>query len=279
VTTEVGPVDASPLLSATLLRGQAQSKANAACTTGTDLSYGLGYAANVGLISGVLGSPALSTSAATPDRSVSQSRSHTFLVPQEGASSPIRKFGLASETRQTIAPVTFFKGLPNEFTLEFAGEWVLRTVADGKTGKVHYGPGDVSPSTPLLRVLDKTGAPLASATIKEVTTQMLLGPTFTLIFRSLLWPGLSGPTSFHVTLLLVRVSADGFAESTVHTMPGSAVIVSTTFSFVRTQSLGLVTLTVQVKSSPGPTTFLSVFLRSPMPHSIPPAGTFVAFSM
>jgi hypothetical protein len=177
VTTEVGPVTADPLLSATLLRGQAQSKANAACTTGTDLSYGLGYAANVGLISGALGSPALSTSAATPDRSVSQSRSHTFLVPQEGASSPIRKFGLASETRQTIAPVTFFKGLPNEFTLEFAGEWVLRTVADGKTGKVHYGPGDVSPSTPLLRILDATGAPLASAPIKEVTTQMLLGPT------------------------------------------------------------------------------------------------------
>src|SRR5688572_8394587 len=73
VTTEVGPVDASPLLSATLLRGQAQSKANAACTTGTDLSYGLGYAANVGLTSGLLGSPALSTSAAPPDRSVSQS--------------------------------------------------------------------------------------------------------------------------------------------------------------------------------------------------------------
>lgn len=177
VTTEVGPVNVDPLLTASLLRGQAQSKANAACTTGTDLSYGLGYAANVGLISGALGSPALATSAATPERSVSQSRSHTFLVPQEGASSPIRKFGLASETRQTIAPVTFFKGQANEFTLEFAGEWVLRTVADGKSGKVHYGPGDVSPSTPILRILDKSGAPLASAPITEITTQMLLGPT------------------------------------------------------------------------------------------------------
>jgi uncharacterized repeat protein (TIGR01451 family) len=177
VTTEVGPVAADPLLNASLLRGQAQSKANAACTTGTDLSYGLGYAANVGLISGVLGSPALSTSAATPDRSVSQSRSHTFLVPQEGAPSPIRKFGLASETRQTIAPVTFFKGLTNEFTLEFAGEWVLRTVADGKTGKVHYGPGNVSPETPILRILDKAGQPLSSAgALATVTTQQLLGP-------------------------------------------------------------------------------------------------------
>ena len=49
VTTQVGPVNVDPIVSASLLRGQAQSKANAACTTGTDLSYGLGYAADLGL--------------------------------------------------------------------------------------------------------------------------------------------------------------------------------------------------------------------------------------
>ena len=158
-TTEVRSVNVDPLVSASLLRGQAQSKANAACTTGTDLSYGLGYAADLGLITATgLGSPFVSSTATGPDRAVQQSRSHTFLVPQEGASSPIRKFGLASETRQTIAPVTFFKGQPQEFTLEFAGEWVLRTVADGKTGKVFYGPGTVSPDVPLLRIL-RPGAP------------------------------------------------------------------------------------------------------------------------
>ena len=177
VTKEVGPVNVDPLLSASLLRGQAQSKANAACTTGTDLSYGLGYAASLGLISGALGSPALGTAAATPDRSVSQSRSHTFLVPQEGTSSPIRKFGLASETRETIAPVTFFKGQPQQFTLEFAGEWVLRTTADGKTGKVFYGPGNVTPETPILRILDAAGNALPSAgPLANITTQQLLGP-------------------------------------------------------------------------------------------------------
>jgi hypothetical protein len=149
------------------LRGQAQSKANSACTTGTDLSYGLGYAADLGLISDTL-----ATSAETPDRGVSQSRSHTFLVPQEGTSSPIRKFGLASETRMTIAPVTFFKGNDAaQFTLEFAGEWVLRTTADGKPGKVFYGPGNVSPETPVLRILDKAGVPT-----NIITTQQLLGP-------------------------------------------------------------------------------------------------------
>ena len=174
ITKEVGPVAVPPLLGADLLRGQAQSKANAACTTGTDLSYGLGYAANLGLINGGLGSPTLSTTADTPDRSVSQSRSHTFLVPQDGTPSPIRKFGLASETRETIAPVTFFKGQPQQFTLEFAGEWVLRSTADGKTGKVFYGPGKVTPETPLVRVLDKNGALMSG--VPEITTQTLFGP-------------------------------------------------------------------------------------------------------
>ncbi len=148
IEKQVPNVSVPPLVSADLLKGQAQAKANSACTTGTDLSYGLGYAANLGLVNS-----AVRSAAATPDRAVSQSRSHTFLVPQEGAPSPIRKFGLASETRQTIAPVTLFAGTGNEITLEFAGEWVLRTVADGKVGKVFYGPGDVSPDIPLLRIL------------------------------------------------------------------------------------------------------------------------------
>src|SRR5688500_20337572 len=104
-----------PLVSADLLKGQAQAKANSACTTGTDLSYGLGYAANVGLVNS-----AIRSAAATPDRAVSQSRSHTFLVPQEGAPSPIREFGLASEARQTIAPVTLFAGTGTAITLELA---------------------------------------------------------------------------------------------------------------------------------------------------------------
>ena len=148
IDKQVPNVSVPGVVSADLLKGQAQAKANSACTTGTDLSYGLGYAANLGLVGSTVRS-----AAAPPDRSVSQSRSHTFLVPQEGAPSPIRKFGLASETRQTIAPVTLFAGTGNELTLEFAGEWVLRTVADGKVGKVFYGPGNVTPETPLVRIL------------------------------------------------------------------------------------------------------------------------------
>jgi len=168
VSKQVPNVSVPGVLSADLLRGQAQAKANSACTTGTDLSYGLGYAANLGLIGSTVAS-----AASSPDRAVSQSRSHTFLVPQEGASSPIRKFGLASETRQTIAPVTLFKGTGNEVTLEFAGEWVLKVVADGKSGKVTYGPGNVSPDTPLLRII-RPGTPPA---VQEIlSTQDLFGP-------------------------------------------------------------------------------------------------------
>ncbi len=167
-TTQVGPVDAKPLLRAALLRGQAQSKANSACTTGTDLSYGLGYAADLGLVGDPNG--AVESTATDPERAVSQSRSHTFLVPQDGAPSPIRKFGLASETRQTIAPVTLFKGTPAEFTIEFAGEWVLRATADGVKGSVFYGPGNVSPQTKILSIF----GPAVSSPL-EVTTQALLG--------------------------------------------------------------------------------------------------------
>jgi len=165
ISHEVGPVTVDPAAAASLLRGQAQSRAAAACTTGIDLSYGLGYAANVGLLgSPSLQTPVISTTAADPARTVSQSVSRTHLVPQAGATGPIATFGLESETRETIAPVTFFKGQPQQFTIEFAGEWVLRATADGKKGSVFYGPGTVSPETPLLRILDKDG---------KVTQQLL----------------------------------------------------------------------------------------------------------
>ncbi len=170
ISNEVGPVAADPVAIARLLRGQAQSRAAAACTTGVDLSYGQGLAADVGLVQTGT-THLLDTTAATPDRGVSQSTSRTFLVQQSGTNpGPIAKFGLASEVRQTIAPVTLLSGTPGAFTLEFLGEWVLRATADGKTGKVFYGPGEVSPSTPVLRILQGTN-------LTEVTLQQLLGPT------------------------------------------------------------------------------------------------------
>lgn len=172
VSEETGPVDVDPAAVASLLRGQAQSRAVAACTTGVDLAFGLGYAADVGLLELAANEHLLESTATAPARAVSQSTSRTRLVPQQGASGPIAKFGLQSETRQTIAPVTFFDGTPNEFTLEFGGEFVLRATADGKSGSVFYGPGSVEPETPLLRVLNKAGE-----VIDQLTTQEIFGKT------------------------------------------------------------------------------------------------------
>lgn len=55
----------------------------------------------------------LSTTALPPLREVSQSSSRTAIVP--GADG---RLALMSETRQTIAPVTLFKGTAAQFTVE-----------------------------------------------------------------------------------------------------------------------------------------------------------------
>src|SRR5438874_1347097 len=116
VTKQIGPVTLDPILKATLLRGQAQSRvAENACTIGSDLSYGLGYAADLNLLDAGndFVKALVKTSAEGPERSVSQSTSRTRLIMRDGAKGPDLRFGLLSETRQTIAPVTFFAGGDN----------------------------------------------------------------------------------------------------------------------------------------------------------------------
>jgi uncharacterized repeat protein (TIGR01451 family) len=160
ITQQVGPVAADPVAAASALLGQAQSRAAAACTTGVDLSFGRGYAADAGLVTSGNAHLIESTSPTPPAPAVSESRSGTRLVPQANpAPSPtgIAKFGLQSETRQIIAPVQFFPGTPSAFTLKFGGEWVLRATADGKgVGELFYGPGTVEPSAPLLTIIQGT---------------------------------------------------------------------------------------------------------------------------
>ena len=170
ITKEEGPIKADPLASARLLRGQAQGRAvSNGCVLGSDLGYGLGYVTDLGLLN-TPASPFVSTSADNPDRAASQSVSRTRLVRAGGSTGPIGRFGLMSETRQTIAPVTFFKGSASQFTIEVDGEWVLRATADGTTGSVHYGPGSTSPETPVVRVIDA-----ADKVTNVLTLQQLLG--------------------------------------------------------------------------------------------------------
>ncbi len=175
-TEEVGPADVDPAAYAALLRGEALARWNEDfCLLGDDISRGLGHAADVQLVDAGgdenedgFDEPLLSLTAPEPERAVSQSVSRTFLMPQDGAPN----FGLAAENRQTIAPVTLFKGSANETTIEFLGEWVLRAEATGLTGgaTVHYGPGEVSPETPILQLIDDAGE-----VTRIITTQDLVG--------------------------------------------------------------------------------------------------------
>jgi len=158
----IGPIGVPGILTADLLRSQSQSRAaENACVLGRDQAYGLGSVLNLNVLNGLL-----ATVAHPPTREVSQSSSTTRIVP---GSEPGR-LGLRSETRQTIAPVTFFQGTPSQFTIEVLGEWALRATADGVKSSVSYGPLTTSPETPVLRVLGDHGQVLG-----QLTTQQLLG--------------------------------------------------------------------------------------------------------
>ena len=156
----VGPLGVPGVLSADLLRSQSRSKAQpGGCVLGDDQSYGLGSVLNLTVLNGLL-----TTSAHPPMREVSQSATTTRIVP---GSDPGR-LGLKSETRQTIAPVTFFRGTPAQFSVEVLGEWALRATADGAKGSVSYGPLTTSPETPVLRVLGDHGQVLGQLTTQQV---------------------------------------------------------------------------------------------------------------
>lgn len=187
VRSEIGPVKLEGIAYAGLLRGEAQARfrSDLNCSLGQPISFGNGFAAGVQLVGngGAANDPftssLLATSGTNPERQVSQSRSTTRLVPQVDVNG--RKlgnnFGLMTETRMTIAPVTLFAGQPTQLTLEFLGEWVLRAVATGVGGAagnyVFYGPGTVTPSTPVLRILSGVSPTLGNIT--ELTLQQLLG--------------------------------------------------------------------------------------------------------
>lgn len=180
ITKEIGPVKVDPVAFASLLRGQAQARFNedGTCVLGEDLSTGLGYAADAQVLNLGAATPGnepfagavVATDAPNPERAVSQSKSVTRLIPQLSNGQPTGNFGLMTETRMTIAPVSLLEGTPAPITIEFLGEWVLRTIADGlNPATVHYGPGAVSPQTPVLRILQGALPSL------EVTLQQLLG--------------------------------------------------------------------------------------------------------
>lgn len=186
ITKEIAAPTVAPVLYAKLLRGQAQARWDPTnCITGADLGFGLGYADHTQLVetganagTPEFDAPVLATEGTNPPRTVSQSVSRNKLTvqstkPEAGKELNVvgSNWALMSETRQTIAPVTLLKGTPQQITIEVLGEWVLQAVAGGIPGTafLHYGPGSVSPETPILRTINSSGVVSNVLTFQQVT--------------------------------------------------------------------------------------------------------------
>ncbi len=165
---EIGPIPAGPLAWATLVKSLSAADAqNGLCALGNDLASGRSFAADAQLLDAGtstdkgLEKPVVALDAPDPDRAVANSVSRALFVSQKDKNGKLQgpNFGVMGEVRQTVAPVTFFKGTDNQFTIEVLGEWVLQTVATGLPGGayVHYGPEKASPQTPILRVITTSG--------------------------------------------------------------------------------------------------------------------------
>lgn len=130
------------------------------CVLGDDLARGLGAANQTGVdLDGDFDDerkPLLSVSVEEPPppRAVSQSLSRVALSPKPVAPG---RFGGIAESRLTVAPITF--GIPGAtrkddilFTLELAGEFVLRGAADGQNGNYFFGPEGADDARPIARL-------------------------------------------------------------------------------------------------------------------------------
>lgn len=177
----LGPLSAPPLAFASALHASAEANwsNSSTCVLGKDLSNGRGYAADVQLVDTgtpadedqlMLEAPLIATDANTRP-AVADSFSHEFLdVQQNAQGNPIGlKFGLSSEVRMHIAPIT----IADTLQIQVLGEWVLRATAGGIPGSafIHYGPGEVSPETPILKVLN------GDELLGQLLFQDILGPT------------------------------------------------------------------------------------------------------
>ncbi|MDQ6727370.1 MAG: hypothetical protein M3066_14565 [Actinomycetota bacterium] len=168
----------NPLVYASLLRGQAAATYDPTyCPIGRPLTYGLGYASNLQLLNtgsgsaanGSFAAPAVGTtiSAFGTPRGASQSRTVTYLVANGDGT-----FGVASETRQTVAPISLLANqtLGTAVTLEIAGEFGLRTVATGKPG----GSSVSFVGNPVL-TLTSTVLGIPTTLLGPITLESLLG--------------------------------------------------------------------------------------------------------
>lgn len=167
-------IPVNPVLFARTGAGEAQARYDANfCPIGRPLTFGRGFAENLELLGGgneadgSIDNPLLGTSTtAGTNRATTQSRTVTYMIANGDGT-----FGLVSETRQTLAPITLnILGGLGQLLIEVAGEYGLRTVATGKPGGAsvtHLGDPLLTISTVL--------AGITTPVIGPVTLSSLIG--------------------------------------------------------------------------------------------------------
>jgi uncharacterized protein DUF11 len=272
---EIGPLTIPPVAYASLLKGTGYTAwADNNCILGSDISRGYGYAADAQLVNAGAANPDNTfagpvVAADIPPENVTDSVSRTRLVPN-GAGD----FGLVSETRQMIAPVTLLRGTGTEIKVKVAGTWVLRAVAGGVPGSasVHYGPADVSPSTPVITVM------VGGTTLASITAQQILGNKGLVI----------GPLDLGVAQVEIAVAepprAIGGAAGTSATEAGDGTEASGAVDVVRIKTSLLGSLKVEdvrvghmearAKVPSGGIGCPIPVTKTPDPSSVAPGGSF-----
>ena len=211
-----------PLLYAAAATGDAAAAYDPlSCLTDGQMGFGRAHAAKVQLLNtgpenadGSMRGPVVAidsppdVDAATPARDAVDSRSATYLV-----ANPNGTYGVVSETRMTIAPVSLLTDPVTNLgavTVEVLGEWVLRVHASGLgPATVEYGPDPATaPATKVVRVLSN------GVEAGALTFQQLLGG------EGLEIPGLP--------LLRVALGEDPRAIATPGTAPDSTSAPTTT---------------------------------------------------
>lgn len=162
------PLNLNPVAYASTLRGTAAATYDPTfCPVGKPFTFGQGYAENLQVLNGGafspttgFAAPTLGTSSSVGNpRAASQSRTVTYAVPNGDGT-----FGVVSETRQTVAPVSLLanSALGTAITVEVGGEFGFRAVSTGKPG----GSSVSYLGSPILTV---------SSTVAGITTN-ILGP-------------------------------------------------------------------------------------------------------
>lgn len=165
VKTSLVDVPAAQLLFASAARGKAGAVWNPnTCIAGQPISFGEGQVAQVDVLdtgtpnaeTGELEAPVV-TLESTENQEAVESQSMTYLVPNtNGAGQPDGTYGVVSETKMILAPVTLADDAVSgqgALTIEIAGTWLLRVTATGKgPATVEYGLQDPpeNPDTPIL---------------------------------------------------------------------------------------------------------------------------------